>query len=107
MIKWIKNLFKKRPVKYCVDCLYYKGSCIPCNSPHNKKPYGIDVVTGQKITNSNFRYGTCREARHMGIYTYETCGPKGLWFKPKKSEFNLKPCQLEPTTNKDAMIKKD
>ena len=104
MIQWIKNLFKGEEPNYCVDCKYC-DRFLNCKSPQNKKPDWEDVVTG-KMVKGLYRNRTCRENRNRGVYISDSCGPKARWFEPIKAEFNLKPCQLEPTTNPDAVIRK-
>jgi len=110
MLKWIKNLFAKKPTVYCIFCENFKpdgrhptnhkyyytlGKCL---APQNKmspraKDKALNFVADgkfkEKIPDSYFVDNAYDHRNYGWISLFGcVCGKKGRWFKPKKEEEN-------------------
>ena len=112
MIKWIKKLFKKKPIVYCVNCehcspdqsfnsmrktgntlnaLKYAKCVAPQNIEKNKKDKALKLVVNCKFTDAEInRTGVKYKVDYCTIHrdplNLHRCGKKGRWYVPKKEE---------------------
>ena len=81
MIKFIKNLFKKKAPKFCVDCKWYSGPLKFCKN-ENVGYKEFSLVKGRTLTPL-----FCERARQrksmFDIDYFANCGPKAKYFEPK------------------------